>query len=867
MISIPTGTVTFLFTDIEGSTKLWQQYPDQMKANLARHDALLRTAIEQNDGYVFKTVGDAFCAAFPTGLEGVQAAIDAQKLLAGENWGECVIKVRMGLHTGDAEQRDNDYFGNTLNRVARLSAAGHGGQTLLSLATQELVQNQLPDGATLADFGERRLKDLIRPEHIYQLNIPGLPADFAPLKTLDIFRTNLPGQLTSFIGREKEIADVKKLLGENRLVTLTGVGGTGKTRLSLQIASTLLDEFPGGAWFVELASITNPDVVPQAVTSTLELYELVGRDHAEALANFLEKREVLLILDNCEHLLLPCAQLAGRLLQRCTRLKIIATSREPLGITGETIWSVPSFSTPQQTNPLTPKSLRQFDAVKLFIDRARAVQPGFDLTDSNAQAVAQICTRLDGIPLALELAAARVRGMSVEQIASRLDSRFRLLTGGSRTALPRQQTLSALVDWSYNLLSEPEKLLFQRLAVFSGPFTLETAEQVCSGEEIGEFDILDLLQRLMDKSLVLREEHHNETFYRLLETIRQYGREKLLASDMAEEITNRHAACFLKIAIQSDVKLRSHNQLAWFHRLGVLRDNLRAALAWLIETGQTSNAFTFATKLDWVWFMHAEHSEGRQWLERVLEMPDTEPYRPERTRALTELGFHTWLQISSAKAQPIAEKALSAARAHNDRWNLAFALAIMALVQEGLGNWPASHALSLESMEIFKELGDRWNTIHATFIHSRDEADLRETAAAFHEIGDDHMQFPLLLTLSYHMLNQNRPEETRQVLRDGLLVAQEFNNKMSIALILSNFSEFDQINLRPERAVSLAWAARNIYDQIGAWGEHTSRTDAELEKWAAPIREKLGESIFNLAVERGSSMSLEQTIEFALHPR
>ena len=504
----PTGTVTFLFTDIEGSTKLWEQHPDSMRPALARHDHLLRQSIEANNGYVFKTMGDAFCAAFATAPEAVQAALTAQRLLTAEVWEtETSLRVRMALHTGIAEERDGDYFGQALNRVARLLATGHGGQTLLSGATQELTRDHLPLAASLLDLGQRRLKDLGRPEIVFQLRHPALSADFPPLRSLDNpdLPNNLPLQVASFIGREKETTDVKFLLAKTRLLTLTGSGGSGKTRLALQVAADLLDQYFDGVWLVELATLSDPALVPQAVADVLGVQEQVGQAITRTLKDALYSKSLLLVLDNCEHLVAACASLAADLLGNCPHVHLLSTSREPLNIAGEQTFRVPSLSLPDPKQTQTVETVSQYEAVRLFIERVQAVQPSFMVTNTNAPAVAQVCWRLDGIPLAIELAAARVRSLSVEDVNTRLDNRFRLLTGGARNSLPRQQTLRALIDWSYDLLTEAEKTLLRRLSVFAGGWTLPAAEAVGVGKDaanagVAGWEVVDLLTSLVDKS-------------------------------------------------------------------------------------------------------------------------------------------------------------------------------------------------------------------------------------------------------------------------------------------------------------------------------------------------------------------------------
>jgi len=484
MPELPTGTVIFLFTDIEGSTRLWEEHPGAMRLALERHDALLTAAIETNNGHVFKTVGDAFCAVFSTATDALDAAIQAQRnlrpLQPSATTSDLSLKVRMAIHVGAAELRGGDYFGPTLNRLARLLAVGHGGQILLSGAMQELVRDELPPGVSLRDWGQHRLRDLQRAEHVYQVVHPELPADFPPLRSLNELPNNLPQQMTSFVGREKEIAELRQWLTTSRLVTLTGAGGTGKTRLSLAVAAEVMGEFPDGVWLVELASLADPGLVPQTIATALGVREEPTRPIIQTLTDYLKSKTLLLVLDNCEHLLTACAQATETILRSSPHVRILASSREGLGVTGEHAYRVPSLTVPDPRHMPPMEKLDQYEAVRLFIDRALLVQPTFAVNNQNAPAVAQICHRLDGIPFAIELAAARVKAMSVEQISQRLNDRFRLLTGGSRTALPRQQTLRALIDWSYDLLSDKEKTLLRRLSVFAGGWTLEAAEKVCA---------------------------------------------------------------------------------------------------------------------------------------------------------------------------------------------------------------------------------------------------------------------------------------------------------------------------------------------------------------------------------------------------
>ena len=620
MISdLPSGTVTFLFTDIEGSTRLWETYPGVMKAALARHDALLRTLIEANNGRVIKTTGDGLHAAFASAADGVGAVVATQRALLAEAWPEPVsLRVRMGLHTGEAELRDGDYFGPALNRAARLMAVGAGGQILVSQATAGLLQDRLPAGVSLADLGEHRLKDLVHPEHVFQVVAPDLPNEFPPLKSLTTLPHNLPVQLTSFIGRDKEIAGVRRLLGGTRLLTLTGPGGAGKTRLSLQVAAEVLTEYADGAWLVELAPLADPSYLAPALAAVFNLREMPGRSLAVVVADYLAAKTLLLVLDNCEHMIEACARLADDLLHACPHLKILASSREGLGLAGETTYRVPSLVLPD-AGPATPASLATSEAVRLFVERAQAAQPYFALTAGNAAAVAAICRRLDGIPLALELAAARVKLLSADQIASRLDDRFRLLVGGSRTALPRQQTLRALIDWSYDLLPPDECRLLRQLSVFAGGWTLEAAEAMGEG-----IDVLDVLAQLVNKSLVLVDEQGDEARYRLLETIRQYAREKLLEAGESEGARNRHLAFFLHFAETSEPKLLGRDMIDILDQWELEQDNLRAAMEWALETDPLA-ALRLAAALRMFWGRRVSMMEGLDWARTALARTQAEP--------------------------------------------------------------------------------------------------------------------------------------------------------------------------------------------------------------------------------------------------
>jgi predicted ATPase/class 3 adenylate cyclase len=535
-----TGTVTFLFTDIEGSTRLWEEEPERMRSALAGHDAASRAAVESHHGQIVKSTGDGVHAAFDDALDALGAAVELQEAIADPAATNGVpLRVRCGMHSGMVERRDNDYFGSPVNRAARIMSAAHGGQVLLSQAVAASVRDILPAPLSLRDLGKVRLKDLSAPEHVYQILHPRLRQEFPPLRSLEATPNNLPQQATSFIGREQTLAELRRLSGGTRLLTLTGSGGCGKTRLCLQIAADSLERFSDGVWMVELAPLSEADRVPQAVAMVLGLKQEPGVTTSQTLAQYLKDKRLLLLLDNCEHLLEGCARLADMLLRLCPDLALVASSREALGISGEQTYRVPSMSLPDPGQPTTAVSIITFEAVQLFADRARLTRADFEVTDRNAPALASICRRLDGIPLAIELAAARVRSLSVEEINRKLTERFRLLTRGSRAALPRQQTLRATLEWSYNLLNDDERAVFRRLGVFAGGFTMETAQAVAGDAQLDDWAVLDHLSALVDKSLVVVDAGETPR-YRLLESARAFAVEQLTAGEMSCTL-KRHA--------------------------------------------------------------------------------------------------------------------------------------------------------------------------------------------------------------------------------------------------------------------------------------------------------------------------------------
>lgn len=622
--SAPTGTVTFLFSDIEGSSRRWETYPEAMPSAIHRYEALMRDAVEKHRGHVFKTVGDACCAVFSSALDALRAALDAQQTIGEQNFSAVDgLRMRIGLHSGDAEEREGDYLGSAVNRVARLMSVGSGGQVLLSGATYELVQTTAGADAEFTDLGSHRLKDLAHPEHVWQASRTGLPTNFQPLRSLDTLPNNLPAQVTSFCGREKDVEELKAQLDEHRLVTLCGAGGVGKTRLAVHVAAEVLDQYPDGVWLADFSPISDAELVPSVIARALGMSQSQGQRIAESLLQWLKAKTLLLILDGCEHVLDTVSSLADEIHHHCPGVRILATSRQALDLSGEKLLRVPSLAVPRKAIAMSAADARQFGAVALFVDRALLVNQSFEFNDSNAPIVADICQRLDGIPLAIELAAARVKVLGISNLAQRLSERFKILTAGSRSALPRQKTLSALLDWSYDLLSSQERILFNRLSVFAGTFTLDAATFVCQGDVVSESDVFDLIVSLADKSLVVVDTGCTEACYRLLESTRQYGWQKLTASDGSEHVARRHAEYFCNVAKTAENNFGKVPLSDWLAKIEPDLENFRAALEWSLgKTGDPAVGGMIAAALQMFWWHGGVESEGRRWMERCLRRVD-----------------------------------------------------------------------------------------------------------------------------------------------------------------------------------------------------------------------------------------------------
>jgi predicted ATPase/class 3 adenylate cyclase/Tfp pilus assembly protein PilF len=832
--------ITFLFTDIEGSTRLWEAEPARMSDALARHDALCRTAVDAHRGRLVKMVGDGLHAVFDDPADAVASTLDLQRGMA-RIAADCGIALRMrcGVHAGISDLRDGDYFGIAVNRAARIAAAAHGGQILLSQAAVDLCRRRLPAGVDVIHLGRVRLRDLSAPEDIWQVAGADLPTTFPALRSLDSTPNNLPQQLTTFIGREQEIAQIKKLIRTARIITLTGAGGCGKTRLALHVAADVLEDYPDGVWLVELAALADPLRVPQSVASLLGLKEEPGKPLLETLTDHLATRHLMLLIDNAEHLLAACAEFADAVLRRCPRLSLVVTSREALGFAGELTYRVPSLSMPDPRRDGSREDVARFESARLFIERARSQQPGFALTEQNAPALASICYRLDGIPLAIELAAARVRSLSLEEVNARLNERFRLLIGGSRTALPRQQTLRSLIDWSYDLLAGQEQAMLRRLAVFAGGFTLDAAERVCAVDSTQAPAILDLLASLVDKSLVIAEERGETMRYRMLETIRQYARERLLEHGDGSRWRDRHLAYFRAVGAEAEPRLTGPDQRAWLERLENELDNVRAALAWAADAGgDTCSGSYLAASLWRFWQVRAYFSEGRTWLSALLAADDgTDPHA--RANALNAAGALAMLQGDHAAARQDLEECVALsrrignrhaeARSFNNLGNIAYAksdyagarelfqqsLAIRRAIDDcqgvadGLnnlggiayqtGDYPAALAYYHECLALRRRQGDRWATallltnLGAVADAQSDFATSRslyeEALAIQRDLGDRWAVPTTLKNLGDLAYAQRDYAQARALYEEGIAICREVGDRRGVAMQLSDLGK------------------------------------------------------------------------------
>ncbi len=872
--ALPSGTVAILFTDIEGSTLLWEKDGPRMSQALAAHDALARKAVEDCHGAVVKTTGDGMHAVFDDVRDALGATLALQQALADPAVTHGVaLRVRCGLHVGEVERRDNDYFGSPVNRAARIMSAAHGGQVLLSRAAVDELRNVLPAEVSLRDLGRVRLKDLSIPEQVYQVVHRTLRQEFPALRSLEATPNNLPQQSTRFIGREHALADVQRLLSNTRLLTLTGSGGCGKTRLGLQVVADSLERFPDGAWLVELAPIADAGLVAQTVATVLGLKEASGKAVVQTLTDHLKDRRLVLLLDNCEHLLDACAQLANTLLRQCPQVTILASSREALGVGGEQTYRVPSLSLPDPKRAHTSASVVPFEAIQLFTDRAVLARQDFAVTDQNASTLASICYRLDGIPLAIELAAARVRSLSVEQINNKLDQRFRLLTGGARAALPRQQTLRSMIDWSYDLLSATEQALFRGLSVFAGGWTLEAAEDVCSVEGAAKEDVLDLLTALADKNLVLAEERNGETRYRLLETLRQYARERLLEHGEGEAWRDRHLACFASLAEEAKPLLRGADQQVWLDRLATEHDNLRAALMWSSDgRGDALAGLRLANALYRFWYVHGYFGEARIYLTRLLAVVSNAP-ADARAEAFGKAGVMAWQQGDYSTARRLQEEGLAIYREMGDRGGIASAVIDLGAVDFDQGDFQAARVRFEEGLAIQRGLRNAQGiagALHnlgavANACGDNDAAwkFLEEGLSIYRELGDQWGIAMALSNLGSLAVERAEIALAQALHEESLAIRRELHERRGIAESLEGLARVKSVRARTGAAVRIWSAAQQLREEIGAPLSPPDRAAQDV-RIAAARTTMTDAAAFETAWQEGRAMTMEQAIDYAL---
>lgn len=918
MTELPTGTVTFLFTDIEGSTGRWERQPEAMRVALAQHDALIRAAIQAHEGHVVKTMGDAFHAAFARAPDGLAAALDAQSQLQAEPWGDIgPLRVRMALHTGVTEERGGDYYGPALNRAARILSAGHGGQVLLSQVTYELVRDTAPTGTALTDLGEHRLKDLIRPERIFQASDLALKTEFPPLRTLDLHPNNLPVQSAPLIGRERVIQEVSDLLARDdvRLVTLTGPGGIGKTRLALQVAAEMVGAYPEGVYAVELAPISDPGLVASEIAQTVSVMPRSDRPLLDSLIERLKNRRLLLLLDNFEQIL-AAASVVDSLLRSCPTLTIIVTSRAPLQIRSEHEFPVPPLTLPVAGRPLTAEALSQYEAVALFIERAAAIRPDFTVTNANAPAVAEICARLDGLPLAIELAAARIRLLPPEALLTRLGQSLDLLRGGRRDLPSRQQTLRSAIGWSFDLLRPPEQQLFRRLGVFIGGFTIEAVEAVCDPEGDLELDILDGMGSLVDASLVRRDQTvGGEPRFGMLETIREYAVERLEESVDVTALRRRHADYFTAWAQSAEPELRGPRQVTWLDRLQADHDNGRSALTWALDEDHAPQvALRLATALAWFWFIRG-HLDDLGRLEAAIRACSvlTDDAYIVRTRA-RGLYMLAWIGRSwndPPRTVALCEESVDLFRSINDRAGTAASLTELGQLLRDARDYPRARSVAEEGLAMAREVGDRTQVAFALYVlasnmfyvqfagedaeptiisprgigrskipvvdlaghHKRPLAEdkalalrlLEESLAIYRGLDDTYgITVPLSggggLTEWAWATGDYAGAEAIQV--EALALRRRLKEPRGLVECLNHFAIIALGQQRPGRAARLAAAASHYAQVSGSRRLPVIWRTTEQEQ--AAIRAALSEAEFRAAWAEGSAMSLEEAIDYAL---
>jgi predicted ATPase/class 3 adenylate cyclase len=863
---LPTGTVTFLFTDIEGSTRLLQELGDRWGELLEEHNRVLRGAIREAGGVDLRTEGDAFFAVFGSAPAAVRAAAAAQEALAHGSLQE-LVRVRMGLHTGEGIRGGDDYVGLDAHRAARIASAAHGGQVLISSSTRALVDEDLPAGVTVRGLGRHRLKDIPHPEVLSQLVIAGLPSTFPPPHTLEV-PSNLPAPLTSFVGRSGELARVRGLLGTGRLLTLTGAGGTGKTRLALEAAGQQIPEFPGGVFFVELAPIEDPDLVASAIAQALGVREEPARPILDTLKDDLAERQLLLLLDNFEQIL-PAAPVIADLLTVSKGLKVLVTSRAGLHLRGEQEFTVPPLRLPEAPDLLTVDQLSEYEAVTLFVQRARALDPEFAITEENARVVAQICARLDGLPLAIELAASRIKLLAPSAMLERLEHRLALLTGGARDLPSRQRTLRETIGWSYDLLRPHEQTFFSRLAVFVGGWTIEAADAVANPDEGLGIDTLDVVGSLVDKSLVGKEVDTSELRFGMLETIREYSAEQLEETEAPNEIRRRHAAYFLDMAEAAEAEL-TRRDLGWLDRLEREHDNIRAALQWAMDAEDVETGLRMTGALWRFWQMRDHLFEGRRWTEELLAFPAAARRTAARAKALLAAGSLAYWQRDTEPVRKRYEEGLAIYRELGDRrgeaegaYNLAFGHLLS-------GDLAGARRLHLQAAKIYRELNDPIRlayTISALGMVTFLEGDLEETGRLidearriFVDVGD---LWGIALTsgqIGALAMKKRDYDRARSAAIDSLDANVTLGNTLGLAVAVQALA-VRAIHLgRPETGVRLAGAADRVRQMAG--GEPPSAI-VGLEDPRDLARESLTEERIAALWEEGRATGFDEMIASA----
>ncbi len=889
----PSGTVTFLFTDVEGSTRLWEAVPEAMRLALARHDELLRAAIEAHGGRVFSTGGDGFAVAFQRAGDASRAAVDAQAALAVEEWPEgAPIRVRMGLHTGEAEERGGDYFGPDVNRASRLMGVAHGGQVVCSSVTAELLR-----GVELTDLGEHRLRDLSGSQRVVQVGRGAFP----PLRAIDAFPSNLPAQLGVFVGRGDEIDEVRDALALSRVVTLTGVGGVGKTRLAVQAAAELLPGFRDGAWLVELAPLVEAGELSQFVARSLGIPHREGESLEASIWEFLRSRQLLVVLDNCEHVLDPVTAFVTDISTTCAQVSVLATSREGLRVRGERVVAVGSLGLPSAG--VDASTVAAADAVRLFVERAKEARRGFELTDTNIEAVARLTRRLDGIPLAIELAAARVSALTPSELADRLDERFRLLSG-PRSMVERHQTLQRAIDWSYDLLTEPEQTALNRTAVFAGDFGLDAAEEVVAGGEIDAFDVVELLSHLVDKSLVIAEDRGGQSRYRLLETIRQYAEARLLAGGEAESVRRAHAEHCRSFAYSAGVGLQGPDEALWAERIDAELANLSAAVAWAVSASEVGVALDIAAALNTVRGVVLATVAG-SWAALIVAAPGA-PGHPRYAEALSLTAFNEQNAGRYDSALVLLREALAAAEAsdlppvsHGRLLRNAYVL----FLQQGLGaeaagvvgRWlPVARAAGDEA-DLVLALGCAG--IAAAHAGNRVEALQRgsEAMAVARRIANPSALAYAALQLGTLRITSD-PDEARALFAEGAEGAHKVGNGFAEAhnlnhegWIFAQQGDWHQAAVMTQRGLALLWK-NGIIVAFRGWLRQATLVLAALDDpegaatlhgvtsgrvqlpfgliepaWAdsePSVRRRLGAAAFNDCVAKGAAMTIDEVAAF-----